>query len=101
MVSNRLLQVSPDGDCTVHLEDCPDEVIDGAEAAFAEDRFGYEEIGIGRHYSLRNISSVAFGGADLRTAYLGSLFNTGISVWQAPVAGAPPAHWKVGRTVVD
>ena len=35
---------------------------------------------------------LAFGGPDLRTAYLGCLFHTGISAWQAPVAGAPPGH---------
>ena len=38
---------------------------------------------------------LAFGGPDLRTAYLGCLFHTGISARQAPVAGAPPGHWNV------
>ncbi len=49
---------------------------------------------------MRNISSVAFGGPDLRTCYLG-LFNDGVSTWQAPVAGAEPAHWHFGATVID
>ncbi len=101
VVSNRLVQVTADGECTVHLEDCADEAIDVAESAFAGDRFGFEEISTGRHYSLRNISSVAFGGPGLRTAYLGSLFHTGISVWHAPVAGAAPAHWHIRHTVLD
>jgi sugar lactone lactonase YvrE len=101
VVSNRLLQVTPDGHCTVHIEDCSEEAIDAAEAAFAGHRFGWEEISTGKNFSLRNISSVAFGGPDLRTAYLGSLFNDGLSVWQAPVAGAKPAHWHFGATVID
>ena len=44
-----------------------------AEADFA--KFGVEksvfEMGMSR--GLRNVSSVAFGGADLRTVYLGSI----------------------------
>jgi hypothetical protein len=33
--------------------------------------------------------------------YVGSLFNDAASVWQAPVQGAEPDHWRVGRTVID
>ncbi|WP_442598043.1 SMP-30/gluconolactonase/LRE family protein [Parapusillimonas sp. JC17] len=101
VVSNRLIQVDKDGRSTVHIEDCDDAAIDAAEAAFAADRFTFEEISTGRHYSLRNISSVAFGGPDLKTAYLGSLFNTGVSAWRSPVAGARPLHWNAGKTVLD
>ncbi|MCW0211214.1 MAG: SMP-30/gluconolactonase/LRE family protein [Achromobacter sp.] len=101
VVSNRVLQVDRNGRCAVHIEDCDDSAIDAAERAFAANAFGFEEISTGRNYGLRNLSSIAFGGPDLRTAYLGSLFNTGISVWQAPVAGAKPLHWNVGRTVLD
>ncbi|WP_326534069.1 SMP-30/gluconolactonase/LRE family protein [Pseudorhodoferax sp.] len=101
VVSNRLLQVTPDGHCQLHLEDCDDAAIDAAEAAFAADRFGFDEISTGRHFSLRNLSSLAFGGPDLRTVYLGSLFHTGVSVWRAPLAGHAPAHWRVGATVID
>jgi len=101
VVSNRVLHVDRRGHCTVHLEDCDDATIDTAERAFAARAFGVEEISVGRHYSLGNVSSIAFGGPDLRTAYLGSLFNTGVSVWRAPVAGAPPRHWRAGQTVLD
>lgn len=102
VVSNRLLRVDPvTGESTVFLEDCDDAAIDRAEQAFAADRFGWEEISTGRHYSLRNLSSLAFGGPDLRTVYLGSLFNDGVSVWQSPVAGHPPDHWHVRKTVLD
>jgi sugar lactone lactonase YvrE len=96
VVSNRLIQVDAHGHTTIHLEDCEDAAINAAEAAFAADRFTFEEISTGRHYSLRNISSVAFGGPDLRTAYLGSLFNTGISVWLARVTGAAALLWHFG-----
>jgi hypothetical protein len=42
---------------------------------------------------LRNISSLAFGGADLRTGYLGCLLGDSIATFRSPVAGFPPAHW--------
>jgi hypothetical protein len=43
---------------------------------------------------LRNISSLAFGGPDLRTAYLGCLLGDSIAYFRSPVAGHPPAHWN-------
>jgi hypothetical protein len=52
----------------------------------------YEEHGS----NLRNISSVAIGGADLRTAYLGSLMGRQILHFHAPVAGMRPAHRDFG-----
>lgn len=52
----------------------------------------YEETG----RTLRNISSVAFGGADLRTVYLGSLMGRELLCGRSPVAGMRPAHWDFG-----
>ncbi len=39
------------------------------------------------------MASVTFGGADLRTVYLGSLLGTRIPYFRSPVAGLPMAHW--------
>lgn len=102
VVSNRVVHVDAGGHYTVHLEDTPDEVIGRCEQAFQECRFGWDEISAGKDYSVGNISSIAFGGPDLRTAYLGSLFLDRISVWRAPVAGAEPHHWRYsGPTVLE
>lgn len=38
-------------------------------------------------------ASIAFGGPDLRTAYIGSIRMNRLAVFQAPVAGHPMAHW--------
>ena len=83
------------------LEDCADDVIAHAEEMFGADRFGWEELSLGKNFSLRNISSLAFAGADLRSVYLGSLFNHGLSTWRAPIAGHAPEHWNYGPTVLD
>ncbi len=39
-------------------------------------------------------TSIAFGGADLRTAYVGSLVMTQLATFRVPVAGEPMAHWS-------
>ena len=39
-------------------------------------------------------ASVTFGGADLRTAYIGSLRGNRIPYFRSPVAGLPMVHWK-------
>jgi hypothetical protein len=43
---------------------------------------------------LKNISSLAFGGPGLRTAYLGCLLDDRIAHFDAPVAGHRPYHWN-------
>jgi gluconolactonase len=39
-------------------------------------------------------ASVTFGGADLRTLYIGSLRGTTIPYVRSPVPGLPMAHWS-------
>ncbi len=43
---------------------------------------------------LRNISSIAFSGADRRTAVLGCLLGDALVTLQLPVAGVAPMHWS-------
>jgi hypothetical protein len=43
---------------------------------------------------LRNISSMAFGGADLRDGLLGCLLGEQVARLRLPLAGHPPAHWN-------
>lgn len=53
-----------------------------------------EHMNIGAARRLRNITSVTFGGPELKTVYLGSLFGDGLFTFRSPVAGAIPAHWE-------
>ena len=43
----------------------------------------------------KNISSIAFGGNDRRTGYLGNLPDNRVYTFKSPVAGVMPSHWKV------
>jgi hypothetical protein len=93
VVSNRLLRIAPDGSQTVILEEAAPEAVARAERHYAENRLTRADIDAGRHGVLGNLASVAFGGPDLKTVYLGSLFAPRIATFRSPVAGAAPPHW--------
>jgi sugar lactone lactonase YvrE len=96
IVSNRLWYVMPDGRTRLLIEDACHEQL----ARLTEMQQGtgvlrsilYEQHGS----TLRNISSLAFGGPDLMTAYLGSLMGSHVLAFRSPVPGQRPAHWNFG-----
>jgi sugar lactone lactonase YvrE len=93
IVSNRLIRVGPDGAQTTMLEDADPEHLARCETAFRAGTMGRPHLDQVISRRLRNISSLAFGGPDLRTAFLGCLLGDAIATFGAPVAGFPPAHW--------
>jgi sugar lactone lactonase YvrE len=93
VVSNRVIRVMPDGAAHVVLEDLEPEHVARVERAFAARQLTLDMIHESRARKLRNVSSLAFGGPDLRTAYLGCLSGDRLATFRSPVAGAPPAHW--------
>jgi SMP-30/Gluconolactonase/LRE-like region len=93
--SNRLIRVAPDRSQTVMLEDNDAAFVDRMEAMFASGELaeaGNPEVPA---KMIRNLSSSAFGGPDLRTLYLGCLQDSRIYRMPSPVAGARPPHWDV------
>ena len=93
IVSNRVVRVSPDGKQAVVLEDADEEHVRWCEAAYLAGTLGREHLDRAAGRVLRNISSLAFGGTDLRTAFLGCLQGDAIASFRTSVAGHPPAHW--------
>jgi sugar lactone lactonase YvrE len=96
LVSNRMWYYSPRGEVRLLSEEFdPDQL---KRLTVFQKTTGvprsllYEEWGS----RFRNISSVAFGGPDLRTVHLGSLMGESILTFRAPVAGQQPAHWNFG-----
>lgn len=92
--SNRVIRVAPDGAMTIVLEDADPETLRHIAEAYEADRFGRAEMDAGRARPLANLSSIAFGGADLRTVYLGSLHGERLARFRSPIAGAEPVHWN-------
>ena len=94
IVSNRVIRVDRDGAQQRVLEDCDPAHLERCEQAFVAGQMGRPHLDSGGGQVLRNISSLAFGGADRRTAYLGCLLGDRLACFRAPVAGHPPNHWK-------
>lgn len=96
IVSNRVIRVNPDGTQTVVLEDSDPQHLEWTEAAFQAREMGRSHLDNVKSRKLKNISSLAFGGPDLKTAYLGCLLGDRVSTFKTRVAGVPPIHWEFG-----
>lgn len=95
VVSNRLVHVAPDGEQAIVFEDCDSEVLAETEEAFISGQLGRKHLDSVVSKVARSISSIAFGGPDRKTIYLGNLLDNKIYTFRSPVAGAAPPHWSV------
>ena len=94
IVSNRLIRVAPDGTPTTWLEEADADHLAWVEAAFDAGTMGRPHLDGAPGRCLRNISSIAFAGADRRTAVLGCLLGDRLATLPLPVAGVAAAHWN-------
>ncbi len=91
---DRLVAITPQGDLLQLLDDG-----DPAEVAALDRHYQARTLGQEVMVKMKGgtlapwMASVTFGGADLRTVYLGSLMGTTIPYFRSPVAGLPLAHW--------
>ncbi len=94
IVSNRVIRVTPGGELETIVDDSDPDHLAEAEAAYIAGTLGPKHLHRAAGRRLRNISSLAFGGADLRTVYLGCLAGDEIATFRSPMAGLAPAHWN-------
>jgi len=94
IVSNRIVRVAPDGTQTPVLEDADTAHVDWVESAFLSGTMGRPHLDRAAGQVLRNISSIAFGGPSLRTAFLGCLLDHRLPTFDSPIAGYPLTHWR-------
>ncbi len=92
LVSNRLLRFA-DGRIETVLEDADDDFVDAAEAAFVAGRMNATHLGPMPRTTLQQLTSVAFGGPDRQSVYLGSLHGSCVYRFRASVRGAQAEHW--------
>lgn len=94
VVSNRLIRVAPDLTWNVVFEDIDPGALETIAAAHAKGCLTRDQIVQSRGAAVSNLSSLAFGGPDLKTLYLGGLGIDAVQVLRSPVAGVPMAHWR-------
>jgi sugar lactone lactonase YvrE len=93
VVSNRLIRVIPDMTWSILFEDIDQVEFSNIANAHAEGCLTRDMIVRSSGTVVSNLSSLAFGGLDLKTLYLGGLGNKAIYSWPSPIAGMPLAHW--------
>jgi sugar lactone lactonase YvrE len=94
VISNQLMRIDPsNGRCEIVLSETDKAHVDWVERAYQDNALGRPHMDSNPSTKLRNLSSIAFGGHDMRTGYLGCLLGDSIAEVRMPVAGAPPIHW--------
>ena len=93
IVSNSVIRVAPDGHQTLWLQDADADHLAWVEDAYQTDSMGRPHLDGVKSKLLKNTSSLAFGGPDLQTGYLGCLLGQRLATLRMPVAGHPPVHW--------
>lgn len=99
IVSNSLIHVTPDGRQTVHIQDVDPDHLAWVEAAYKSSTMGRPHLDGVKSQHLKNISSIAFAGPQLREAYLGCLLGQSILKIPMPVQGVAPTHWNYPGSV--
>ncbi len=94
IVSNRVLRLSPDGNLDVVIDDSDPDHLAWVEQAYQGDGMDRPHLDQIESRRLRSISSLAFGGADMKTGYLGCLLGDTIASFTTGVPGHPPPHWN-------
>jgi hypothetical protein len=89
-----VIRVGPQGDQQLVLEDGDPAHIDRLEAEYLANRLSRPMVYDNHSKKLQNITSIAFGGHDRKTAFMGCINGTSLAVFDSPVAGLKPVHWN-------
>ncbi len=92
--SNRVYRIGPDGKKQTIIDDAVTNTAAELEAAFEAGTLDRTQLSAARGHRLFNVTSLAFGGPDLRTAYMGCLAGDSLVSFRSPVAGLAPVHWN-------
>lgn len=94
VIRNGLGIITPDGDYHVVFEDANDALLSTFEQKIADGSAQPMDMMAAAGQTLQFVTSVAFGGPDLRTVYVGSLGMSRLPTFRSPVPGLPMRHWK-------
>lgn len=93
IASNRLIVLRPDGEKQIVLADTDTDYAALLASKFRKGTLTQQDMSTAGRSRLGNLSSLAFGGPSLSTAYLGCLLDDCIRAFDCPVAGFEPVHW--------
>jgi gluconolactonase len=93
VLTERLVALTPDGQVLTLLDDGIPEALAVYESHYRAGTTTPELMAACRGRLAPMMASIAFGGPDLRTVYLGSLAGNSLPCFRSPVAGLPLSHW--------
>ncbi len=93
IVSNRIIKVQTNGEQILILEDADNTFLKQSEAAYASDTMAAKHLSSTGNTTLANTSSLAFGGPNRSTAYIGNLLGDCVHYFETDVQGVAPTHW--------
>lgn len=94
--SNRVYRVDAQGRRHTVIDDADLACVERLELAFTRRELTRPMLAGARGRQLCNITSLAFSGPGLRTAYMGSLDADHLVRFESPIAGLRPDHWDWG-----
>lgn len=86
--------ITPDGDYHVVFEDARIDALESFESKLAAGEAQPTDMLMAAGPTLQLVTSVTFGGPDLRTVYVGSLGMNRLPTFRSPVPGLKMSHWK-------
>ncbi len=86
--------ITPDGDYHVVFEEANEPLLSTFEDKIAAGEGTPADMAATAGQTLQLVTSVCFGGPDLRTVYVGSLAMNKLPTFRSPVPGLPMRHWK-------
>ena len=94
VVAEKIVVITPDRSVHTVLDAGNAEAINSVEEHFLEGTLQREQMAEAKGFVAPLTSSIAFGGKDLKTVYLGCLAGNRIASFRSPIPGLPMAHWK-------
>ena len=93
IVSNRVIRITPDKKAEIIIEDSDEQHLNWVEDAYLGSRLKRAHLDKASGKALKNVSSLAFGGPDMKIGYLGCLQGQTIATFKSKIAGVKPPHW--------
>ena len=94
VINNALVHIDSKGKTETLMQNGEEDLLDAAEAAFDTKCLTVDHIARATSLRWNNLSSLAFCGADLQDAVLGSLGGERLMKVRMPVRGNTQAHWN-------
>lgn len=91
---NAIGIITPDGEYHAVIEEANEPLLQVFEERAAAGLLEPEDLIKCGGKTLQLLTSVTFGGPDLRTVYAGSLVMSHLTTFRSPVSGLPMRHWR-------